>query len=81
MKATESSLASRLIVGAVFLLLAALIQTQCSQSHKESEARVEACAQRGVKYFMDVGSYPRLSDGRIPYEVARERCLRTLKAF
>lgn len=44
-----------------------------------------ACVDRGVKYFMEIGSYPRLKAypeaGRLAEDVARERCRRSLLAF
>ncbi|RYD86049.1 MAG: hypothetical protein EOP84_00310 [Verrucomicrobiaceae bacterium] len=40
-----------------------------------------ACVKRGVEYFKEIGSYPRLSDGRDAAKVADERCGRTLTAF
>lgn len=42
---------------------------------------VEDCVNKGIAYFQQVGSYPRLSDGRIAVDVARERCRNTLTAF
>ena len=48
-------------------------------------AEYDACVDRGVKYFRDIGSYPRLKAypeaGRLAEDVARERCRRTLTAF
>lgn len=45
----------------------------------------EACAARGVAYFKEIGSYPRLesppNEGRTAEDVARERCNRTTSAF
>lgn len=46
---------------------------------------VEACVNRGVAYFKEIGSYPRLATapnaGRRAEDVARERCGRTTTAF
>lgn len=46
---------------------------------------VAACTDRGIAYFKEIGSYPRLSSapnaGRLAREVAAERCGRTLTAF
>lgn len=39
------------------------------------------CVTRGKAYFESVGSSPRLSDGRLAADVARERCGRALTAF
>lgn len=33
-----------------------------------------ACIQRGIAYYKEIGSYPRLSDGRLADGVAVERC-------
>lgn len=46
---------------------------------------VASCVARGVAYFKEVGSYPRLTSdpnkGRRAEDVARERCQRTTTAF
>lgn len=46
---------------------------------------VTACAQRGVAYFKEIGSYPTLQSapdaGRAADDVALERCRRTTTAF
>jgi hypothetical protein len=46
---------------------------------------VEACVERGVAYFKEIGSYPTLSAapnaGRSAEDVAIERCNRTTTAF
>jgi hypothetical protein len=39
------------------------------------------CYRRGVAYFKEIGSYPKLSDGRSAEMVASERCNRTPTAF
>lgn len=50
-----------------------------------SDPRIEACVEKGVAYFKEIGSYPTLSSapdtGRTAEEVARERCNRTTTAF
>ena len=50
-----------------------------------SNKEVEACVQRGVAYFKEIGSYPTLTSapdaGRRVEDVARERCNRTTSAF
>jgi hypothetical protein len=70
------------VVGAVVLVgLVAAIQSSCTSAAAQKQALVDDCVKRGVKYFMDTGSYPRLSDGRVPHDVATERCRRTTNAF
>jgi len=60
-----------------------LILAGCSKSANDSQ--VEACVQRGIAYFKEIGSYPILKSppntGRSAEEVARERCKRTTTAF
>ncbi len=55
----------------------------CGKSNPDPQ--VEACVERGVSYFKEVGSYPTLKSapnaGRSAEEVARERCNRTTTAF
>lgn len=45
----------------------------------------EACVERGVAYFTEIGAYPTLNSepnkGRRAEDVARERCRRTTTAF
>lgn len=57
---------------------AMLLLTGCGAS---GGGEVEACTQRGVAYFQEIGSYPTLSDGRSASVVAAERCNRTTTAF
>jgi hypothetical protein len=41
----------------------------------ESDQRKhEACVERGIQYFKDWGTYPKLRNGKDAEEVARERC-------
>jgi hypothetical protein len=47
----------------------------------EVAGRVEACVQRGVAYFKEVGSYPYLGDGQYAPGEARLRCQRSPGAF
>jgi hypothetical protein len=37
----------------------------------------EKCVERGVSYYKEIGSFPRLSDGRDATRVAKERCERS----
>jgi hypothetical protein len=37
-------------------------------------ASLDACINKGIGYYQQVGSYPRLTDGRNAVDVARERC-------
>lgn len=61
--------------------IAMFLLAGCSGKTEE----VNACVERGVEYFKDIGSYPTLSSapnkGRDAEEVARERCNRTTTAF
>lgn len=49
------------------------------------DPKVEACVEKGIAYFKEIGSYPTLSSaperGRRAEDVARERCNRTTTAF
>jgi hypothetical protein len=66
----------------LIIVAGALVIAQCTGHDDERHrAQVDACVNRGVKYFMELGSYPRLSNGRIPHDVALERCQRTPTAF
>lgn len=52
-----------------------------SEAPSRATNGLEDCVRRGAYYFQQIGSYPRLSDGRDAMIVARERCGRTLTAF
>jgi hypothetical protein len=60
-------------------------QTGSVPGRGRSDSEVEACVERGVQHFKDIGSYPTLSQppntGRSAEVVARERCNRTTTAF
>jgi hypothetical protein len=51
----------------------------------EGGGAIEACVERGIAYFKEIGSYPTLTssvyEGRSADEEARERCVRTTTAF
>lgn len=58
--------------------------TSTSSNAEKSESygqQLEACEQRGIAYFSEIGSFPYLSDGRKAVEVAKDRCGRTFTAF
>jgi len=56
-----------------------------ADSGGSSGDNVAKCAERGVAYFKEIGSYPTLTSapnaGRAAEDVAMERCQRTLTAF
>jgi hypothetical protein len=62
-----------------------IIATVLSGCGGKSNAEVDACVNRGVAYFKEMGSYPTLKSapnaGRNAEDVARERCNRTTTAF
>jgi outer membrane biogenesis lipoprotein LolB len=69
------------VKNAFFAAVAMLLLAGCSGKTEE----VNACVERGVAYFKEIGSYPTLSSapnkGRAAEDVARERCNRTTTAF
>lgn len=46
-----------------------------------SRTTYSQCVGRGMAYFQEIGSWPKLSDGRDARGVAAERCNRTTGAF
>lgn len=60
-------------------------KAQSQDASNSSGDSVDACVKRGVSYFKEIGSYPKLSSapnaGRRAENVALERCNRTLTAF
>lgn len=66
----------------LFLPLALIIFITGCGNH---QAEVDACWERGVAYFKDIGSYPNLqsaeNQGKRATDVAWERCKRNTNAF
>ena len=64
-------------------VIALLSITGCGKNNPNPQ--IEACVERGVSYFTEMGSYPTLKSapnaGRSAEAVARERCNRTTTAF
>lgn len=60
-------------------------EAQSKDASSSSGETVDACVKRGVAYFKEIGSYPKLGSapnaGRRAEDVALERCNRTLTAF
>jgi hypothetical protein len=78
--------------GGALLILLLLFVTLLSAGiwwkvgHQVSDpSPVEACTERGIAYFKEIGSWPTLktypSIGRPAEEVAKERCSRATTAF
>jgi hypothetical protein len=68
------------VVGIFVAAALPLLLMDCGGESK-SNTDIEACISRGVSYFREIGSYPRLSDGGDAELVARDRCRRTVTAF
>lgn len=75
------------ICGVLFGVLAVsntLTRNDAPKSGRSSGASLsafEACVDRGVNYFIEVGSFPYLSSGKAAKDVALERCARSTSAF
>lgn len=75
------------------LIVIAFAMLACGKKSSEIEVdgrgssadSVAKCTERGVAYFKEMGSYPKLTSapnaGRNAEDVAMERCQRTLTAF
>lgn len=63
------------VVAALLVLVAILKAAGVIKSDEEK------CAERGVAFFKEIGSYPYLSNGASAEKEAKERCSRSLKAF
>jgi len=72
-----------LVVGLFYFMNFLNDRTTADRNEKAAQqAEFQACVDRGVAYFKEMGSYPYLqSDGRKADVVADERCRRTLTAF
>lgn len=66
----------RLLAGSVLLFLAVTLLVGCGP-----DPEYEACKQRGIQYYKEIGSYPRLSTGQKAEDAVRSRCLRFNGAF
>lgn len=69
---------------AVLFVMAAL--GKCSDgdlNEHGTNAEVEACVSRGIKYYFDLGIYWDImaKEGKPPEDVARDKCIRATKAF
>ncbi|WP_155846530.1 hypothetical protein [Aquaspirillum serpens] len=51
------------------------------KTDEEAMQEMQQCIKRGMQYYQDIGSFPRLSDGRITADVVRDRCSRSQLAF
>lgn len=54
----------------VIALLASVLAVGCKSDHQK-------CVDRGVAYYKEIGSYPRLSNGDLAEYIASERCRRS----
>jgi len=76
------------ITKAVFVILIGwglyALAKSCSENQNKQNERMaayEICKLKGHAYFKEIGSWPRLSDGRDAEVVAAERCSNTTGAF
>lgn len=69
------------VAGLIGLLIGLTLGVAMIVSVQAHAREVLRCTGRGVAYFQDIGSYPRLSDGRLAEDVARERCGQSINAF
>lgn len=57
----------------------------CGSGTDDHQAEIDACTERGIAYFKEIGSYPTLAaemyKGMSADSVARARCERTITAF
>lgn len=60
--------------------LAEIAKTSASEPIVEPTS-YNGCVSKGISYFREIGSYPRLTTGELATEEARERCQRTRGAF
>jgi hypothetical protein len=61
------------------VIVAVAMTSACKSS--SSKGDVDACIQRGIQYYKDIGSYPTLSNGENADKKVSERCNRTATAF
>ncbi|MGE0160771.1 MAG: hypothetical protein AB7T31_15310 [Gemmatimonadales bacterium] len=63
----------------------AIVFVACAGQDTNEALEVDACVERGIAYFKEIGSYPTLTssayEGRNADEEARARCERTTTAF
>ena len=63
----------------LILLLFSTALVGCTKTSDKPEFK--SCLTKGAAYFREIGSYPKLSDGRDADTVAKERCYNTTGAF
>lgn len=64
----------------ISLLLGVCLLFVALGSCKPSE-EYEACVERGIRYYKEIGSFPRLSTGEKAEHAAKKRCRRSKHAF
>lgn len=73
--------AKRMIIGIIVIIgfiIAGVVLQHFGLWFPDKEAE---CRDRGEKFFKEIGSWPKLGDGRSAIDVAKERCHRTTAAF
>lgn len=48
---------------------------------KNTNHKLNACIDEGIKYYKEIGSYPRLSNGGLAKDSAKDKCNKTTGAF
>lgn len=76
MATTGGKITYAVILGLIFWGL-----YSCMSGSSERTAAYNQCIEKGKAYFKEIGSWPRLSDGRDAEVVAAQRCSNTHGAF
>ena len=75
----------KILVIAVMLIVLTACGTQTVEAEMMVEPKIRACVNKGIAYFKEIGSYPKLysypNAGRRAEDVAIERCNRSTSAF
>jgi hypothetical protein len=79
----DSIILGGLVIGFFYILVS--ISDYFRKVEKERQYKIDDCYDRGVEYFKDIGSWPKLTqppnEGKNAERVALERCRRTHTAF
>ncbi len=70
-----------MIKALMVFIMGSFIFLYWSHSNKTDPNRFTECVGRGTVYYQEIGSYPKLSDGRDAHSVAAEHCYQSITAY
>lgn len=78
-KKTKNWILSIAVIGCLYFLFSCV--RTLSENASNYDKDVQLCIEKGIKYYKELGSYPKLSSGKNAERAAEEKCARTTGAF